>query len=93
MRIRQFRAPIETKVHVPRVSRDIAESASPDPGQLEDDDLDVDGVQEFLSLGRFVQHHFAQCKREMRHLWRTCCKQVEKLCAGHLHASKLISLK
>ena len=62
MRVRQFRTSIEAKVYVTGVGIDVAEGISWTSGQLEDDDLGIDGVQNFLCLGCFIQHQFAQCK-------------------------------
>jgi hypothetical protein len=62
MPVGQFRAGIETEVHVMRIRCDVAKSTSLAPGEFKDDYFRVDGVQQFLGLRRFRQHKFTQRK-------------------------------
>ena len=90
MRVRQFRTSIEAKVYVTGVGIDVAEGISWASGQLEDDDLGVDGVQHFLCLGCLSQHQFTQRKRQLCHAGGTSREEIEEFRAGFSHVSLLM---
>ena len=92
MRVRQFRAVVETKVDVAGIGGDVAESSSFKTGKLENDHFRVDRLEDFLGFWRLRQHQFTQRQRQVRHAWRTAHQKIQKLRGRLAHSFHLSSI-
>jgi len=86
MRVGQFCAVIEDQIHVFRIGGNVAKSASLTFGNFENDHLGVDGVEDFLGLGRYGQNQFAQRQGQVRYCGSTVREEMEELGARFSHA-------
>jgi len=64
MRVRRLRAVIENQVYVPRISGNVAKSTPLGVPELKDDHLRVDGIEDFLGLGRLRQHQLPHTRSQ-----------------------------